>query len=97
MKHKTVIRYEDLIENPEVILNQIGEMSDIDFSSVINKIKSNEDFKIEHVMAGNGIRKGDTIKFKATNVRSWSEKLKPASQNLFKTLSYNSLRKFNYL
>lgn len=96
VKHKTLIRYEDLIAEPDVILKKIGLMSGIDFSIIIKKIKSNEDFRIEHIMAGNGIRKGNSIKFQATNLKSWMTKLKPGTKNLFKFLSFNSLRKFNY-
>lgn len=96
VEHKTLIRYEDLVDKPEAILKQIGQMADIDLSHIINKIKSTEDFRIEHVMAGNGIRKGNTIKFQATNSKSWMQKLKPSSINLFKAISYSSLRKFNY-
>ncbi|MBO0323559.1 sulfotransferase [Muricauda sp. CAU 1633] len=96
VEHKTLVRYEDFIENPRKILTQIGEMAEIDFSDIINKIENNADFSIEHVMAGNGIRKADTIKFETTKTDGWMQKLKPSSKNLFKVLSYSSLRKFNY-
>ena len=96
VEHKTLVRYEDFIENPRKILNQIGEMAEIDFTDIINKIENNDDFTIEHVMAGNGIRKADTIKFETTKTDGWIKKLKPSSKTLFKILSYNSLRKFNY-
>jgi len=95
--HTTVVRYEDLVERPEELLTQIGSMADIDFSEIIKKIKAQDDFYINHVMAGNGIRKGNAIKFQATNSKSWMEKLTPGNKRLFKFISYSSLRKFNYL
>ena len=95
--HNTVVRYEDLVERPAELLHQIGSMADIDFSEIIEKIEAQDDFHINHVMAGNGIRKGNTIKFQATNSKSWMEKLTPGNKRLFKFLSYSSLRKFNYL
>lgn len=96
VEHKTVVRYEDFIENPGIILKQIGLMSEVDFSSIINKIESNDDFVIEHVMAGNAIRKANTIKFQTSNSEGWKNKLRPGSKSLFKTLSFSSLKKFNY-
>ncbi|NJB70287.1 hypothetical protein GGR42_000749 [Saonia flava] len=96
VEHRTLVRYEDFIENPGLVLNQIGEMAEIDFTDIINNIDKNDDFRIDHVMAGNGIRKADTIKFETTKTDGWIKKLNSRSKNIFKILSYSSLKKFNY-
>lgn len=97
VEHNTVIKYEDFIKKPGEVLNQIGLMSDIDFSSIVNKIGENDDFEIKHVMAGNAIRKASTIKFQTTDSDSWKKKLNPSGRKFFKMLAYNSLKGHNYL
>lgn len=97
VEHTTVIKYEDFVKNPGNILNQIGLMSDVDFSCIIDKITENDDFEIKHVMAGNAIRKASTVKFQTTNSDSWKQKLKTSSIKLFRIMAFNSLRKHNYI
>ena len=96
VSNKIVIKYEDFTSDPETALREIGQMAEIDFSSIISKIRNNEDFHINHVMAGNGIRKAKTVKFQASKSTTSKKNLKLADIRLFNLLSFTSLKKFKY-
>jgi len=96
VKHNVLIKYEDFISQPEIALKKIGDMSEIDFSNISEKIKKGEDFNIIHVMAGNAIRKADTIKFKTKTSDGWKKLLTPSSKALFRLIAFSSLRRYRY-
>jgi ribosomal protein L31E len=58
------IKYEDLINKPINVLDRIEKKLAIDFSKSKEKIAKNEFLKIDHMIAGNGIRQNSHILFK---------------------------------
>lgn len=71
------IRYEDLLDNSNEVLDKIGEHIDVDLSSVKGKIKTKQPLAIGHIVGGNRLKsKGSIILHKADK---WS-------MSYFKTL-----------
>jgi hypothetical protein len=75
------IKYEDLIIKPINVLDRIEKKFAIDLSKPKEKIAKNEFLKIDHMIAGNGIRQNKYIVFSS----------KPRKKNLpiaYKILSF---------
>ena len=64
-KDRTIlVRYEDLISQPDVELTRIGEAFGLDYSDVIKMIEQDREFPIHHNIGGNQIREeGKTARF----------------------------------
>lgn len=58
------IKYEDFIENPTNIIQDIGLFLNEDLTSVVNKLNKKTDIKIPHIIGGNRLKKNKKIKLK---------------------------------
>jgi hypothetical protein len=56
------IKYEDLIENPDMTLSQLGLFLNLDLTQVQDKLRSGESFVMPHIVAGNRMRSEQNIK-----------------------------------
>jgi len=56
------IRYEDLINRPEGVIEKICLFLDISSNELLEKFSNNEDFNIGHIIGGNRIKTNKTIK-----------------------------------
>jgi len=59
------LRYEDLTENTEKTIGNIGEFLDLDMSKLVEKITSTKPLAISHMIAGNRLRMTTEVKFKS--------------------------------
>ncbi len=58
------IRYEDFMENPTKILQQIGRFSETDMRPIIDKIKNHSAFSMPTIVGGNRIKAETNIYFR---------------------------------
>lgn len=58
------VRYEDLSEYPAEELKRIGAFLDCDLTDVVNKVEKSEEMEIEHMIAGNRMRRNGSFVFK---------------------------------
>jgi hypothetical protein len=60
------LRYEDLIGDGWRSLEKIGQAFRVDFSAPIERMKTNSDFEVGHIVTGNRLRKDGRVRFKTT-------------------------------
>jgi len=64
-----LVRYEDLILNPDNELNKMGQFLHLDFSEVIERIQDGKVFNVGHLVAGNRITEKKTISIETRSVK----------------------------
>ena len=89
-----VIRYEDLINEPEKTLRQIGEMAEINPEPVIERLNQDLAPVASHIMAGNKLRRNKSIRLKLN--LEWQENLGSKKENQFMRIAGNTMRSFGY-
>ena len=75
------LRYEDLVEKPEMIFNQISHFIDIDLNQQITLIKEGKEIPIANQITGNRLRKQEKIILKLDS--AWKTSLKWHHKLLF--------------
>ena len=68
-------RYEDLMENPRKVLEDIGKTVDLDLSAVAMSFAAGETLPVHHPIAGNRMRMAGGVKLRPDT--EWMEKLSP--------------------
>lgn len=89
------VRYEDLVENPQKVLTNIGQALEIGLAPVIDALLSGKQMKIGHNIAGNRVRMTGSIRLKPDY--EWKQRLPKYDQRAFwllagvlaKTYGYN--------
>ena len=61
------IKYEDLIKYPEKELNRIGRHVGLNLDPVIKKMENKEKIIMEHMIAGNGMRRSGNFIFRSND------------------------------
>lgn len=67
------IRYEDLVERPDDVLNEIGAVLKLDFGEIASAVKSAVPMPVGHTVSGNRVRMTGKISLRAD--LEWTEKL----------------------
>ncbi|OMP30685.1 sulfotransferase [Mangrovimonas sp. DI 80] len=93
--NSVLIRYEDFAKNPQETLRKIGDVAGLDVKPIIDMVSSNSSFHISHVVAGNGIRKADSIKLRF-NDDEWFEQLNIDYQKKFFNFSRSTMESYGY-
>ncbi len=65
--HVLQINYEELVSQPETVLQSIGSMLELDMSGVMENIQSNVAFHPQHNVGGNRLRLEKEVRFAKTN------------------------------
>jgi|GEM_PF-895434 len=79
------IRYEDLINKPELVIEKLCLFLEINSSVLLEKFSNNEDFEIGHIIGGNRIKKNKTIKMNFKD--SWKTSLSRRVQLIYYVLT----------
>ncbi|AYO17485.1 sulfotransferase [Vibrio owensii] len=80
------VRYEDLLDNPEVVLKNIGLHLDEDLTSVSNKIRTDKYFSIGHIVGGNRLKESREVKLRFDN--RWLNDMKPWRRKIIYFLTF---------
>lgn len=84
--HNTsIIKYENLLENPTEVLMELSKKFDIDYKYLIDKLKNNSPLKTGFLFDGNRIRLKETVL------------LQTQKRDIKKNYKYYFIRIFNYL
>lgn len=59
------LRYEDLVGDGRSSLERIGQTFGVDLSAPIERIRTNDDFEVGHIVTGNRLRKEGRVRFMA--------------------------------
>lgn len=89
-----VIKYEDLLEFPEIAIGKIQAMLDIDLSSVIKSAQTGRALDVGHTVAGNRLRMQDTVSFNAK--KPAIKKLSAIDTLSFSVFAYWLARQYGY-
>jgi hypothetical protein len=68
------VRFEDLLDHPELVLNEIGNFIGEDLSSIAERVVSDESFPVGHNVGGNRVRHEEQIRLRrksAARRRRW--------------------------
>lgn len=79
------LKYEDFMENPEAMLNELANGIEVNFDEVKSKISNNSPLKTGFLFDGNRIRLKETLLLQARN------------QEIAKNVKYYFTRLFNYI
>lgn len=93
-KNSGLIRYEDLITQPNETLNEISNIIDVNLQTVMEKAELNLAQDESHIMAGNILRKSKSIKLKLDT--EWQQKMNPKQLKSFRIMARNTLKKYGY-
>ncbi|MDW5289366.1 sulfotransferase [Formosa sp. PL04] len=94
-KNAQLIRYEDFAKNPKETLIKIGEVAGLDVTPITDMIDANSAFNISHVVAGNAIRKANSIKLRFDD-DEWLTKLDVDSQKKFYSYTRTTMKSYGY-
>mgnify|MGYP001242309688 CR=1 FL=1 len=90
----TIVRYEDLVSNPHVELKKIGDLMEIDLSSLSDMLSHNKNIKLGHSVAGNRLRMRNEIRMNPDT--EWIGKLSTPEKHGFWLLSGWLMRRYGY-
>lgn len=89
-----VVRYEDLVRNPESVLGTIGACAGLDMTPVVELLRSGREIPLGHTIAGNRLRMNGTIRLRADT--EWTVKLPPRDRRTCWSLAGWMLKKYGY-
>ena len=92
--HGIRIRYEDLVAQPEEVLNRIGTAIDLDLGTVAAGIAAGAPIAASHQVAGSRIRMLGPMALKAD--LGWQDRMPAAARRQVETLSGRRLRRYGY-
>ncbi len=90
-----LVKYEELLNNWEEELNQIGDKFKIDVSIPLSKVKNREALEKGHTVAGNRLRMRDDVVVKTNQKKSW-DNLSKNDIRIFNFIAGWLLKKYNY-
>jgi hypothetical protein len=90
----TRIHYEDFVSTPERTLKEIGEVAELDYSSISDRLLSGAPMAPGHLYAGNRVRTAGPIKLRSD--MAWAEKLTPNQKRLTWLFAGHKLRQYGY-
>ncbi len=67
------VRFEDLLQSPDTVLNEIGMLVDVDLDSVRRAVRENRSFPIGHNVGGNRIRHQETVTLQTSQTPFFDE------------------------
>ena len=82
-----LLRYEDLIENPAVALQAIGQFCGFDAGVLIERINRDDYFNVGHMVGGNRVRLQGKLKLKRRTKRKYGGRLKLYQRAMFACLA----------
>ena len=88
------VKYEDLVEQPEKVLDKIGGVLQIKFEPVVDLLFSGREMAIGHNIAGNRIRKAGSIHLRPDY--EWNEQMPGRDKRAFWLLAGRQARKYGY-
>jgi hypothetical protein len=91
---RQVIRYEDFVINPSLILNKIGNLVGEDMSGLLTGATLNHSGQDRHTVGGNRIRMQKDIRIKPDF--AWLEKLSDQDRKLFWGMAGWLARQYGY-
>jgi len=96
LKERSVltVRYEDLVSQPAVEIERIGEFVDIDVSSLLRKIENHEDLEAGHNVGGNRLRFNRKIRIQPD--WEWARSMPRSTRLVINALAWPMLKHFGY-
>jgi len=89
------IRYEDFVDDPEIVLTELGHFLDLDFKNQIQLIKERKPIPISHQLAGNRIRSKKELIIQKDD--EWMSKLKLWQRVFFMLINWPLSILYGYL
>jgi hypothetical protein len=93
-KSTLLVRYEDLVTDPESQLSRIGEHIGLPMDGIIQKIKDGANFTVSHNLGGNRLRFTENIVIKPDF--GWQSGLTRGYKIVFWMVAQRVARKYNY-
>lgn len=93
-ENKIRVRYEDLINNPVMILTDICTMANINATDILQAVRSGEAMGVGHNIAGNRLRMSKKIVLKKDE--TWKTELSSKSKSIFWLTAGWLLRRYDY-
>lgn len=94
IKNSGLIKYEEIVETPDIAFSKLSGIVDLDLQPVIDSLNSNLAQEESHIMAGNLLRKSKSIKLKLDT--GWQENMSRKQLKTFNTWAKRSLKAYNY-
>jgi len=91
-----IVRYEELVDNPKAVMDEIGNFVDLDLSAIADVLQQHGELSVgQHIGVGNGfLRNAETIKLRADN--SWKQKMPQNKKNMVWALTRWGMKKHGY-
>jgi len=93
-KHYKLVRYEDLINNPENELRRISSFLGINMDQIITQVSSRSSLNVGHNVGGNRLRLSQKVKL--SRDLEWKQKLPVKLRLLFLFLAWPLALKYGY-
>lgn len=88
------VRYEDLVDQPKLLLNQIGDLFGTELGGIADDLLAGKEMKIGHMISGNRIRLNRSIHLHPDY--EWKEQLPKKDQKIFWLFAGKLARKYGY-
>jgi hypothetical protein len=88
------VKYEELVEQPVKVLEEIGEVLGVQLSPVADLLLSGKEMAIGHNIAGNRIRKAGSIRLRPDY--EWNERMPRTEKRAFWLLAGRQAKKYGY-
>jgi hypothetical protein len=89
-----VVRYEDLTNNPDQVLSDIGGVIRIDLSSITKSINDGNELIIDHISAGNRLRMKNKIRLE--NRKTWETEMSRSKKAISWLISRWLMKQLGY-
>ena len=63
-KRSILVRYEDLLLDPEVTIRRLGRFLDLSTEELVRRVEDNQGFQVGHIVGGNRLRLDRIVKLR---------------------------------
>jgi len=88
------LRYEDLMAQPKATLDSIGALLQCDLSEIVQAIKADATFPVNHIIAGNRLRMSGTVRLRPD--MEWSRTMPKKDRMLFSMVAGWLMAQYGY-
>lgn len=92
--HAALYRYEDIVEEPERFLLDMGSFLGLDLQQVVESVINGSSIGVGHMIGGNWTRMSKSIKLRSDI--EWTEKLSPIERLFFYSIAGRLLHQYGY-
>ncbi len=89
-----LVRYENLVTTPQVVLGQIATLANVDLTEVARAATAGESMRIRHIISGNRLRMAGSVTLQAD--QEWIQMLSRTDRRICWTLAGWMLQRYQY-